>query len=143
MSKSSKSKEFCDFSRRSMCGISTLLDILGDKWSFLIIRDMMFRGKNTYGDFIKSDEKIATNILANRLQMLENTGIIIKEEFPGNKVKNIYKLTDKGRRLMPVLVEMILWSNEYYELSEKGQKFVESLKADKEGTMKQMLENLK
>lgn len=143
MSKTNKIGEQGNIKRRSMCGVSTLLDILGDKWSLLIVRDIMFRGKNTYGDFIKSDEKIATNILADRLQMLENAGIIAKEEFPGNKVKNIYKLTDKGKRLMPVLVEMVLWSDQYYELSENGQKFAQSLKEDKEGTMKQMLDKLK
>ena len=72
-----------------MCPISTTLDILGDKWTLLIIRDLMFKGKRTFGEFLQSEEKIATNILADRLLILEKNGIVEKRAFPGNKVKDL------------------------------------------------------
>jgi DNA-binding HxlR family transcriptional regulator len=127
---------------RSMCGISCLLDIFGDKWSLLIVRDLMFWGKKTYSDFLSSDEKIATNILANRLILLEENGIITKEEYPGNKVKNLYKLTPKGIKLMPVLIEMLLWSDEYYLLSEKGRMFAKKIRKNRDLAIKSVVENL-
>lgn len=69
-----------DLKKRSDCPISSSLDIWGDKWSLLIVRDLMFSKECTYGDFLKSDEKIATNILASRLQMLELNGVITKQD---------------------------------------------------------------
>lgn len=97
--------------RNSSCLISNSLDIFGDKWSLLIIRDLAFFGKETYGDFLKSSEKIATNILASRLQNLEKEGIIIKREHPESKAKNLYHLTEKGILLLPILVEIYLWAD--------------------------------
>ena len=82
--------------KRSDCPVSYSLDVFGDKWSLLIIRDMLFSQKCTYGDFLKSDEKIATNILAARLQSLEENNIIEKLAHPESKAKVLYKLTDKG-----------------------------------------------
>ena len=73
--------------KRSNCPVSSSLDIFGDKWSLLIIRDVMMKGKMSYGEFLKSDEKIATNILANRLQTLESENILLKEVSPLNKSK--------------------------------------------------------
>ena len=96
--------------RRSDCPISTALDIFGDKWTLLIVRDLMFKGKQSYGEFLNSEEKIATNILADRLQLLEYAGIVTKNTDPANGVKFIYKLTPKGIDLLPILVETILWS---------------------------------
>ena len=81
--------------KRSNCPLSSSLDIFGDKWSLLIIRDMMFYKKSTYGDFLKSDEKIATNILATRLQGLEENKLIEKLEHPDSKAKVLYVLTHK------------------------------------------------
>ena len=103
-----------------MCPISTTLDILGDKWTLLIIRDLMFSGKRTYGEFLQSEEKIATNILADRLLILEKTGMVEKKAFPGNRVKNLYQLTLKGIDLMPVLFEIILWGDKYLEIPERA-----------------------
>ena len=99
---------------RSGCPISSSLDIFGDKWSLLIVRDLMLYKSRTYGDFTKSAEKIATNILANRLQLLEDNGIIIKLPYPGNKVKALYKLSAKGVALIPALIEIALWGGGEY-----------------------------
>lgn len=128
---------------RSGCPISSALDILGDKWSLLIIRDMMFFGKNTYSDFAESDEKIATNILADRLLILESAKIITKKEHPESKAKYFYKLTRKGIDLMPVLMEFIVWSDTYGDFSKEVQTFARKIKKDKTGLIKQISSGLK
>lgn len=96
-------------SRRSGCPINVALEILGDRWSLLIIRDLMFRGFRTYKELRESDEGIATNILADRLKRLEDCGIISTEPDATDRRKLIYRLTAKGIDLAPVLVELILW----------------------------------
>lgn len=101
---------------RSKCPLSGFLDVLGDKWSLLIIRDMMFNGKNTFGDFLKSPEGIATNILTSRLITLEENGFIEKLKNPENKKVPIYKLTRKGQELKPTLVEVYLWTDKYFPI---------------------------
>lgn len=124
--------------KRSFCGISSALDILGDKWSLLIIRDILFDKKNTYGDFLNSDEKIATNILADRLIKLELDGILVKQGHPDSKAKYLYKLTPKGIDLMPVLMEIVVWSDKYLEISERGKSFAKHIKKDREGLIKKI-----
>lgn len=128
---------------RSDCPISTALDIFGDKWSLLIIRDMIFKGKNTYGDFLESGEKIATNILADRLALLEWAGIISKHKHPDSKAKILYKLTSKGIDLIPVLVEIIAWSDKYYDVHPQAKEFAKALKKDKEAVIKGIRGSLK
>jgi DNA-binding HxlR family transcriptional regulator len=95
---------------RSKCPISFALDIFGDKWSLLIIRDLVFTDKKTYGEFLKSDEGIATNILASRLHALTDTKIISKIPNPADGRKELFSLTEKGFDLVPILMEMMLWS---------------------------------
>jgi DNA-binding HxlR family transcriptional regulator len=89
--------------------------MIGDRWSLLIIRDMMMRGFRTYQEFLNSDEGIATNILADRLRKLEASGIISTSRDPGDRRKLIYNLTQKGIDLGPVLLELALWSARYEE----------------------------
>ncbi len=98
---------------RSLCPIASTLDILGDKWSLVIIRDMLIRGKKTYKEFSLSDEGIATGILASRLKQLESFGFITKRKLPENKKENIYLLTEKGIDLAPIVVEITLWADKY------------------------------
>lgn len=86
------------------------VEALGDKWSLVILRDMIFWGKKTYGDFLKSDERIATNILADRLSYLEREGLISKSPDPRDRRKEIYRVTEKGIGLVPMFIEMIAWS---------------------------------
>ncbi len=93
---------------RSPCPIANALDILGDKWTLLIIRDA-FSGKKMYGDFQASPENIPTNILAERLKRLVEYGILKKESYQLRSVRYAYLLTDKGRQLGPILKEIIHW----------------------------------
>ena len=95
--------------RRSGCPISCSLDLLGDKWSLLIVRDMVFVGKRYFKEFLGSNEAIATNVLADRLQRLEATGIITKRPDPKSGRQVIYTLTEKGKALIPLLVELVCW----------------------------------
>jgi len=98
---------------RSDCPISCSLDIFGDKWSLLIIRDIMLRGKLSYSEFLESEEKIATNILVSRLKALEAANILVKQVSPANKSKFIYSLTEKGIDLLPIIIEMMDWGAKY------------------------------
>ena len=129
--------------RRSDCPISFALDVFGDKWSLLIIRDLMFKGKVYYGDFLKSEEQIATNILANRLQTLEHIGIITKAQDQKIKTKIIYSLTPRGVDLLPMLIEMILWSAKYDPKTGAPKEFVAAAKKDKKRLMRGIIENIK
>lgn len=97
----------------SQCPITFALDIFGDKWSLIILRDLLFKGKRYYGEFLNSAEKISTNILANRLVKLESEGLISKNPVPLNLTKFIYSPTQKGKDLLPLLLEMIEWSVRY------------------------------
>jgi DNA-binding HxlR family transcriptional regulator len=119
--------------KRSDCPISCTLDVFGDKWSFLIIRDLLFAKECTYGDFLKSTEGIATNILANRLATLEENKVIVKLEHPTSKAKVLYKLTRKGIDLLPVLIEMHLWFEKYGTIPEDKREMFEIVKKDKAG----------
>lgn len=92
------------------CPVSFALDVFGDRWSLLIIRDMVFRGKHHFGEFTLSSEKISTNILASRLAKLETEGILTKTTDTENLSKFYYALTPKGIDLLPVILEMIIWS---------------------------------
>ena len=103
---------------RSHCPINFGLEAFGDKWSLLILRDILFRGKRTYGEFLKSEEGFATNILASRLAMLEEEGILRKRANPEDARKDFYDLTEKGLDLIPFLFELILWSWKYDSQSE-------------------------
>lgn len=127
---------------RSDCPISTALDIFGDKWSLLIIRDMMFKGKNTYGDFLNGGESIATNILADRLALLESAGIISRQKHPESKAKILYQLTPKGIDLIPVLVEIIAWSEKYHLVHPQATEFAKQIKKDKPGLIKVLYKSL-
>ena len=99
--------------RRSSCPISSSLDLLGDKWSLLIVRDMVFVGKRYFKEFLSSNEGIATNILTNRLNRLESIGIISKQPDPESARQIVYTLTEKGIALIPVLVELVCWGAIY------------------------------
>ena len=125
---------------RSNCPISSTLDIIGDKWSLLIIRDMMFANKKTYSDFSKSSEGIATNILSSRLLMLEQLGIINKGKLEGNKKTNIYSLTQKGQELLPIILEIAQWSdtNLNEHLKDSAKPFVNKFKSNKDDFVKNM-----
>ncbi len=119
--------------RKSGCPVNFALEIFGDRWTFLIVRDLMFKGKYYYGDFLRSEEKISTNILADRLSLLEASGIISKSGDASHKQKIRYSLTQKGIDLLPVLVEVIMWSAKYDKHSAVERSFVRRVKRDKTG----------
>lgn len=98
---------------RSGCMISSALDLFGDKWSLLIVRDMLMHKKKTYKEFVASKESVATNLLASRLKMLESIQVITKRKLPTNKKENIYLLTEKGLDLTPIIFELVLWSDKH------------------------------
>ena len=115
------------------CPVAFGLDIFGDRWTLLIIRDMLLLGKRTYSDFLASDEKIATNILANRMRHLEDEGIVTRVRDPENRRSFIYTLTDKGLSLTPVLLEIVRWSGDYLRLNKYRQDLVQRIDTDRDG----------
>jgi DNA-binding HxlR family transcriptional regulator len=98
---------------RSACIIASALDLIGDKWSLLIIRDMLLEQKKTFKEIVVSDEGIATNLLSSRLKLLESLKVITKRKLPDNKKENIYLLTEKGIDLAPLIWEITLWSDKH------------------------------
>ena len=94
---------------RSNCPINCSLELIGDKWTLLIMRDILLHNKRTFKEFASSDEGIATNILSNRLARLEEHSIITKGKLPDNKKVNIYAPTSLGLDLIPVVLELALW----------------------------------
>lgn len=132
-----------DNKKRSECPVCCSLDIWGDKWSLLIVRDLMFAKQCTYGDFLKSDEKIATNILASRLQTLEENGIISKSDHPDSKAKVLYKLTQMGIDLLPVMIEINLWAEKYFTIPAERRAMLKEVKKDKKAFIKTATKELK
>ena len=116
--------------RRSGCPLNASIEMLGDRWSLLIIRDMMVRGYRSFKEFLHSDERIATNILADRLKKLEAYGIIKTQKDPADGRKLTYLLTAKGIDLAPVLTEMVLWAAAHEQTG--NQALVRALQKDKE-----------
>jgi DNA-binding HxlR family transcriptional regulator len=99
--------------RRSACPISISLEIFGDRWSLLVVRDLMFKGLRTFKEFAAAGEGIATNILAERLERLDAAGIIARDTDPEDARRILYRLTAKGMALAPVLIEMVIWAARY------------------------------
>jgi DNA-binding HxlR family transcriptional regulator len=102
-------------SRRSGCPVSISLETLGDRWSLLIIRDLMVRGYTTFKQFEESDERIATNILSDRLRRLHRNGIIAAERDENDRRRTSYRLTEKGIDLAPLLLELLIWGAQHEE----------------------------
>lgn len=125
---------------RSDCPIAYSLDYLGDKWVLLILRDLIFTNKSSYGDFLASEEKIATNILADRLSLLEQHGFISSAVSPEKKNKFIYSLTEKGIDLIPVIVELMIWGSKYNPPGAGD--LLKQLQKDKEKTIQRYREKL-
>jgi DNA-binding HxlR family transcriptional regulator len=126
---------------RSDCPISYTLDFLGDKWTLLILRDMVFAGKSSYGDFLNSKEKIATNVLADKLNKLEEYGFVTKKVSAEKKNKFLFTLTQKGIDLVPIIMEMTIWGSAYNPPGNPG--LSKALAEDKAGTIRQYQQKLK
>ncbi len=118
--------------RRSDCPISFALESFGDIWSLLIVRDIVYFGKKTYGEFLDSDEGVATNILASRLAQLEQNGILVKKPHETDRRKEVYDLTDKGLDLIPVLLELANWSAQHDPQTAAAKEWIDIVNAEKE-----------
>lgn len=127
--------------QRSKCPVSFSLDFLGDKWSLLIMRDMMLHNKFTYGDFLQSDEKIATNILADRLAVLEQNGFITRRVSTEKKNKFIYEMTEKSIDLVPIIMEYNIWGAKYNPAGDKG--LLAELNEDKQKTIRKYQDKIR
>jgi DNA-binding HxlR family transcriptional regulator len=95
---------------RSSCPIANILDVLGDQWTLLVVRDVMLLGRHRFGELAASREAIPTNILTDRLRRLEEWGILAKRAYQERPRRHEYRLTKKGRELFPVIREMAIWS---------------------------------
>jgi DNA-binding HxlR family transcriptional regulator len=119
--------------RQTGCPVAFGLDIFGDRWTLLVIREIMLRGKRTYSEFMEMEEEIATNILIDRLKSLEAEGLVNKERDPENRRSFLYSLTKKGRDLAPILLEIIIWSGEHDKRSFALTEVLKKIEADREG----------
>ena len=122
------------------CPIRYSAEIIGDKWTFLILRDVMFRGKNSYKAFLQSSEKISTNILADRLSKLEGHGLLKKQQDSNNRKQYIYTLTQKGEDLIPVMFGYFEWALKYDEQTFLSEKIVDSMKNDSKSMIEKFQE---
>lgn len=129
-----------DISQRSTCPVSFSLDFFGDKWTLLIVRDMILKGYTTFGDFQQSDEGIATNILTDRLKMLEKYAFIMKYPLAG-KARTGYCLTEKGISLIPVVIELALWGS-IFENTEDTLNIAPKIENGKEAYINQLKKEL-
>jgi len=130
-------KEIKDF--RSSCLIASALDLIGDKWSLLIVRDMLLHKKKTFKEIVASDEGIATNLLSSRLKRLALLEVITKRKLPGNKKENIYLLTEKGMDLAPLIMEIALWSDKHVRAYNQGMNANEGAGDDKDSVVERIL----
>jgi DNA-binding HxlR family transcriptional regulator len=116
--------------QRSDCPISSALDLFGDKWSLLVMRDLLFRNKLYYREFLASEEGIATNILADRLARLEQAGLIERTGDDPRSGKQVYFATAKGKDLIPLLLQMMLWGAEHNPRTAAPDALITELKTD-------------
>jgi DNA-binding HxlR family transcriptional regulator len=119
------------------------MDMFGDRWSLLVIRDMMLLGKRRYSEFLASDEGISTNILADRLKQMQRLGLVEKFRDPSNGKASVYLLTDKGLSLFPVLLEVIRWGLQYDEHSMVPDPIAAALLDDSQGLATAVAEQIK
>jgi len=117
---------------RSHCPINYGLEHFGDKWSLLIIRDLMFKGKRHYNEFLESNERVSTSVLGNRLKNLEKSGVITRGEDEVKKSRIKYSLTQKGIDMLPFMVDLISWSGIHDAQTEAGIEFLTHAKEDRD-----------
>lgn len=124
--------------RRSTCPISTALEVVGDRWTLLVLRDLAFAGKRHFREFLKSEEAISSNVLTERLGLLMEQGIVTRSGDPTHAQKAVYSLTEKGLDLLPVLVALSVWSQKHHpdtrrpeaiQVAQGGPKLVKRLEA--------------
>ncbi len=128
-----------DSRRRQGCPIVFAVDIFGDRWSLLVIRDMLLFGKQRFTELAASDERIASNILADRLRKLEAAGLIRRRRDPHNRRQVIYRLTQMGRDLAPAMLEIIRWSAKHDPDTAVPKEFLDKLETDRQAALEEIL----
>ncbi|MDO5968556.1 helix-turn-helix domain-containing protein [Flavivirga aquimarina] len=136
--------------KRSECPISRALDILGDKWTLLIIRDIVFRGFRFYNEFLEGGEGIATNILSDRLKILESNGFLVSKKYELQKTRKIYTLTENGIGLIPILLEMLVWGFNFddsliipNQKADMMNEIIKRVKTDRDGFLKEIIASVR
>jgi DNA-binding HxlR family transcriptional regulator len=129
--------------RRSGCPIAFSLDLFGDRWSLLVVRDLVFKGRKSFGEFLAAGEGIATNVLADRLERLEGAGIITKRRDPDKGTKFVYGLTERGIDLVPLLLEMIAWSGRHDRGTAVPKKFLRELENNRDEVTRRTIRNIR
>ena len=127
---------------RSHCPINYTVEHFGDKWSFLIIRGLMFKGKRHYNEFLEAEENVSTSVLGDRLKKLEENGIITKGEDKVKKSRIRYSLTAKGIDLLPVMLEMIIWGGHNDNMTNAPKEFMEQATNNKDTLLQNIREGL-
>jgi len=126
--------------RKSDCPVHFALEVFGDPWTLLIVRDLMFKDRRTYTEFLHAEEGIATNVLADRLTRLEQDGIVAKDDAPNG---GGYRLTPKGIDLLPIMTEIIGWSAKHDARTAADREFVRRLRADRDAFTKELRATLR
>jgi DNA-binding HxlR family transcriptional regulator len=129
--------------RRSDCPIAFSLDLFGDRWSLLIVRDLVFKGRTSFGEFLAAGEGIATNVLAERLERLEGAGVITKRRDPDKGTKFVYGLTERGIELVPLLLEMIAWSGRHDPRTAVPKKFLRELENNRDEVTRRTIRDIR
>jgi DNA-binding HxlR family transcriptional regulator len=135
-----KAKHDC---RQSGCPVAFGLDMFGDKWTLVVVRDMIMWSKRHFNELLACREKMASNILADRLKRLEEECVISKTKDPENESKFIYELTPKGKDLIPLILEIMLWGSKHAPNSDAPPELVRWVKKDRDGVTKAILDSLK
>ncbi len=122
---------------RSTCPISSTLDLVGDKWSLLIVRDLLYHGTRTFKDFSQSEERISPGRLAERLKRLEKFEILEKRAHPTNRKVNLYQLTQRGKDLAPAILDLISWGFTHLNsrISEESKEVAKELERNREAVV--------
>jgi len=129
--------------KRSECPISRTLDLFGDKWTLLIIRDVVFKGYRFYNEFLTSDEGIATNVLADRLKKMEASGFLLSAKYEQQKRKKVYRLTELGIGLIPIVLEMLLWGIKYDDSLMIAPGVADRIQNDRENLLEEIVTSLR
>lgn len=124
------------------CPFRYALSVIGDRWTLLILRDMVFKGFQSYGDFHQAGEGIATNVLADRLALLVSSGMVTKAPDPDNASRVLYQLTPKAYDFIPILLEIALWSTKHDERSEFPAELHERIQSDPDGFREEIIDRL-
>ncbi len=128
--------------RRSDCSVSYALDYIGDKWTLLVLRDILFNGKSHFRDFLASDENIASNILTQRLKQLVAAELVLRRPDPESRRSVIYEPTTKAVDLIPALLELMRWSGKYDPQTRMTAKLARRIEEDRDGVVAEVVARL-